>query len=174
MEKLIRTGVFETNSSSTHSLSISNDNNLLDTLYPDDEGNIILNGGEFGWEEETYTDAQTKANYVAVMILLLESAKKTFSEREDKESFRYYTLPPFADENYELCKSNFEDVIKEQTGCNAVIYNCTLDYNSNNWSHIDHQSFEDEEDAKWLLSKEEIRNFIFNPNSVLVTDNDNH
>jgi len=172
-EKLIRTGVFETNSSSCHSLSISDDIKLFDTIYPNEEGNILLNGGEFGWEEGIYIDAITKANYVAVMILLLESAKETFNERENKESFNDYTLPPFADKNYEICKNNFEEVIKEQTGAN-LIYNCSLDFNNENWSYIDHQSFECKEDAEWLLSKEQIRNFIFNPNSILITDNDNH
>lgn len=179
MKKLIRKGVFETNSSSCHSLSIekSDTTTVLDTIYPNEEGNVVLEGGEFGWEVEVYNDAYTKANYVAVMILLLQSSKEDFKTREDKSVFKYYTLPEFADENYEICKSNFEEVIKEQTGCNEIIYNCTQDYSSKYgkiWSYIDHQSFEDASDAKWLLNKEQIKDFIFNPKSTLHTDNDNH
>lgn len=65
--RLIRNNVFETNSSSCHSISIADDNKefILDMLYPDDNGNIILNGGEFGWDWFKHNDAKTKANYAA-------------------------------------------------------------------------------------------------------------
>jgi hypothetical protein len=65
--KNIRSSVFETNSSSTHSISISKDSyGILETIVPNDNGIIILIGGEFGWEWEKYNDALTKANYCAV------------------------------------------------------------------------------------------------------------
>lgn len=61
----IRRQVFETNSSSTHSISIAGGTaGLLDTIVPKD-GVIHLTGGEFGWEWEKYNDALTKANYAA-------------------------------------------------------------------------------------------------------------
>lgn len=69
MNKLIRTGVFETNSSSQHSISIASGSEfIVDTtsLVPDCDGNIKLRGGEFGWEWERFPDAYTKANYCAV------------------------------------------------------------------------------------------------------------
>jgi hypothetical protein len=64
---LIRTGVWETNSSSCHSVSIANETKefVLDSLYPDDFRVINIYGGEFGWEWERYNDAETKANYAA-------------------------------------------------------------------------------------------------------------
>lgn len=63
----IRTSVFETNSSSTHSISIaSNADGILGTIVPNDEGVIILTGGEFGWAWDKFNDAITKANYCAV------------------------------------------------------------------------------------------------------------
>jgi hypothetical protein len=63
----IRSNVFETNSSSTHSISISDNlDGILETIVPNDNGIIILIGGEFGWEWEKYNDALTKANYCAV------------------------------------------------------------------------------------------------------------
>lgn len=43
--KNIRNGVFETNSSSSHSISILNNcNGMYDTICPNDDGNIILEG----------------------------------------------------------------------------------------------------------------------------------
>jgi len=65
--KNIRNKVFETNSSSTHSISIYNaTQGLYDTIVPNSKGVIALVGGEFGWEWEKYNDAETKANYAAV------------------------------------------------------------------------------------------------------------
>jgi hypothetical protein len=64
--KNIRNKVFETNSSSTHSVSIvSNVSGIYDSIIPDN-GIITLTGGLFGWEWEKYNDATTKANYAAV------------------------------------------------------------------------------------------------------------
>jgi hypothetical protein len=67
-KKLVRNGVFETNSSSSHSISIADSNKefVLDTIYPNQNGIVFLSGGEFGWEWEKYNDAITKANYCLV------------------------------------------------------------------------------------------------------------
>jgi hypothetical protein len=67
MKKLIRKGVFETNSSSSHSISIaSNDKEfVLDTLYPDQNGIVTVEGDEYGWDWFKTNDAATKASYVA-------------------------------------------------------------------------------------------------------------
>lgn len=68
MKTLIRRGVFETNSSSAHSLSIAGPEKqfVMDVLYPNQNGVITLTGGEFGWEWFKHNDAETKANYAAV------------------------------------------------------------------------------------------------------------
>jgi hypothetical protein len=62
----IRQNVFETNSSSTHSVSINTSSNKEDfyaTIELSPEGKLVLQGGDFGWGVESYTDALTKANY---------------------------------------------------------------------------------------------------------------
>ena len=64
--KQIRRNVFETNSSSTHSISIVDTKGMYDTILPDEDGNIVLEGGEFGWEIKEYSDPLTKANYCAI------------------------------------------------------------------------------------------------------------
>jgi len=178
-KKLIRHAVFETNSRSCHSISISNSVEINDSIYPNEDGNIELTGGTFGWEVEDYNDADTKANYIAVMITMLRSSRKRYRDvinqgKDPVEHFKYYSLPPFAEEHYVRCKKNFEEVLKEQTSCNKVIYNFSDDWDHVNYSYIDHQSFENKEDAQWLLDKDQIKAFIFNKNSVLHTDNDNH
>lgn len=92
-----RQSVFETNSSSSHSLTIGCGKNW-DTINLDQDNNIILEGGEFGWGYEEYYDALTKANYYAV----------------DNRGY---------EENLELLTK----VLKEYTNCNEVIFNFDLD-----------------------------------------------
>lgn len=156
MKQQIRHNVFETNSSSTHSISIApgNEELLMDTsLKPDENGNVILQGGEFGWDYDSYYDAQSKASYMAIYASCWSGDKK--------------------EEFIEKLKR----VIIEQTGAKDVLFNFTEEYDSKdgkNWSYIDHQSV-DSEDYHWVFDDEEtLRQFIFNRNSVLTTDNDNH
>jgi hypothetical protein len=98
---LIRKGVFETNSSSAHSVSIADETKefVLDALYPDQNGNILLTGGEFGWDWFKHNDALTKANYAA----------QAFNNNgNDMEML--------------------VDVIKEMTGAEEVLFDCEDGY----------------------------------------------
>lgn len=142
--KQIRRNVFETNSSSTHSISIVGSEGMYDTILPDKKGNILLEGGKFGWEEMEYTDSLTKANYCAVDNIYNEDRLNMLKE-----------------------------VIKEHTRCNEVIILANKDsYDNPCYSYIDHQSAGISSEA--FTSKENLKNFIFGKNSVLFTDNDNH
>jgi len=145
--KKIRQNVFETNSSSSHSISISdkNDSDLMDnSLIPNEDGNVILYGGTFGWEIEDYFDAQTKASYMAIYA----------SEWARDETENFITI--------------LKDTIKKQTGCKDVIFQFE------EYSSIDHQSVEGEDYHYVFYNPEELRQFIFNKESYLHTDNDNH
>ena len=95
MKKLIRKGVFETNSSSSHSVSIADDDKefVLDTIYPNQHGTITVRGDEYGWDWFKHNDAETKASYAAQQ---------------------------FANDSDMLEK--LEYVIKEQTGAERVIF----------------------------------------------------
>lgn len=64
----VRSSVFETNSSSTHSLVVSNLNDLLEQPFSDIDiknGSITVEQGEFGWEWETYSSVYDKLMYLA-------------------------------------------------------------------------------------------------------------
>ena len=141
----IRHKVFETNSSSTHSISIDTNNiGLMEILFPDDEGNIVLNGGEFGWCHETFYAAVDKASYMAI--------------------YAQEWGGPNKDQFIETLKN----VIKVQTGAKDVIFNFTDES-----SYIDHQSVENH-DYDYLFEDERLlRLFIFSKNSFLRTGNDN-
>ena len=66
MKKIIRHCCWETNSSSSHSLSLAKYEQefVMDTIYPDQDGVITVFGQEFGWAWEKFNDAMTKLAYV--------------------------------------------------------------------------------------------------------------
>lgn len=75
MPTVIRRNVFETNSSSTHSISIER-GAFTPASLPLDNGICKIYQGEFGWEQETYNDPATKASY------LLTAARDNPSQRK--------------------------------------------------------------------------------------------
>lgn len=95
MKQLIRKGVFETNSSSSHSIAIATEDKefVLDTIYPNQDGIIIINGDEYGWEWFKHNDAETKASYAA---------------------------QSFANDDNQL--DELREVIMEQTGATKVLF----------------------------------------------------
>jgi len=91
--KIVRKHVFETNSSSTHSISLSTEDQetILDTIYPDENGVITVKGKEFGWDWTKFNDAETKLAY------LFQDAPEHYHD-------------------------HFKEVIMKQTGATEVIF----------------------------------------------------
>jgi len=125
MKYNIRLAIFETNSSSTHSLSINKDTILYESLNVDRSGNVYISSGEFGWEVEQYRHADVKASYCFTWI-----KQECSGETEN----RYLEM--------------LKKAIKEHTQCKNVIFQDEDGY-------IDHQSddvcfevFESEETLK--------------------------
>jgi hypothetical protein len=139
----IRKHTFESNSSSSHTIFISEEVLLLDTsLLPNQNGDLILDGGEFGWEWERYNDAITKANYAAISSSGVD-------------------------------RNMLEEVLKEQTGAKNIIFNFSEDWNEDyvNHAYIDHDSTGNL--GEKITNEESLKNYIFNPNCWLITGNDN-
>lgn len=70
----VRKGIFETNSSSSHSIVFSDEDVILDSL--EHNGRVVLERSDFGWEEETHYDAFTKSSYAFTYISNLTDYKK--------------------------------------------------------------------------------------------------
>ena len=148
----IRVAMFETNSSSTHSISINHkEAAILDKLPVTIQGVIKIWPGDFGWEEAEYTDACTKASY-ALTYALNTSIAGAMRRR------------------LTILKSAIRKV---QPGHKIKIMR--LDDSYYEFGSIDHQSYEGEGDAcaPAFASVEAMVQFIFNPSSVLRTGNDN-
>lgn len=146
--KTIRRKVFETNSSSAHTISLSFTDEI-DTLG--DPGDIIeIQLQEFGWGYDEYDDAYNKLSYV-----LTELYANYNEDLEDSEEYE------------EICK-----MVKDY--CGVII---SINESSKDGCYIDHQSrgmlrhwMCDSEHTSTDFLKE----FIFNKKYILVIDNDNH
>lgn len=128
----IRRNVFETNSSSSHSISICQDSNgVLDTIACDPDGTITIRGGWFGREWEAYNDPMVKASYC------LSDCK-----------------------GFESQQNMLREVIQEHTGCKEVIFVVDDDsYVGHNTTGCTNVAFDDKENLKSLLFNP--RSFIF-------------
>lgn len=67
VKQIVRSGVWETNSSSAHSISIGDGSLpfIFDPIIPDDFGVIDINGGEYGRDWYRTNNSLDKANYIA-------------------------------------------------------------------------------------------------------------
>jgi hypothetical protein len=63
----VRKSIFETNSSSTHAITIAN--NADDDFKKNLPKELEFGTGEYGWEFERYNDVKNKANYLFTGIL---------------------------------------------------------------------------------------------------------
>lgn len=150
MKKLIRNSVFETNSSSCHSISIGK-SDVYDSVIPNEDGVIELLPMQFGWEQERYNDAHVKMSYLWIYI-------KDWCGK-DEESFM----------------ETFQRVVCRHTGASNVTMAPDEDaYEWNRYGYIDHQSVESRDYHYLFEDDETLKRFIFDRDSWLETDNDNH
>jgi hypothetical protein len=147
MPSVTRVSVFETNSSSTHSFSLGEGDYVPDKMFVDENGVVTIETGEFGWEEEVYRDAYTKASYLATYLQNLDGPHA----HDLKKKFTWY----------------IKNAITKNTNAKTVV----IEHSP--FAYIDHQSLD--RPAKIFEGKlATVERFIFHPGSRLKTDNDNH
>ena len=71
MNRKIRKGVFETNSSSIHSLVISNEDREPSKFKLNKNGEIEIDFGQFGKDERIYTSQYDKLSYLITCLYYL-------------------------------------------------------------------------------------------------------
>ena len=173
----VREQVFETNSSSAHSISVhgksSLAHNYLDIIHEIDEfGELEVELGEFGWGIDYYTDALTKLQYALTMVYEVEvdsDVKNCLSQ-----VWNFYAL-------YESDKDKIKEAFYETEGYKEIadllrrtcgvekLTVCNFD------GYIDHQSSEDYRSLNDFLNDWDIdlEDFIFSENVTLRISNDN-
>jgi hypothetical protein len=165
-----RVGVFETNSSSTHSLVIANAGLVFDCMPVDwmlKIGIITTSGGEFGWEWKTRSSFEDKLAYLSV---------RAFGQVEDmfNSGEIYCGVTQIAvDElrNVSSMCAMLSDAINEVTNCELRFINISTD-DWNRIGYIDHQSW-DVPDEVFDGGVEAVKRFLFCSTSYIRTGNDN-
>ena len=156
MKKQIRRGAFETNSSSTHAVSIFRGSNYS---IPE---KIVIRPGEFDWECETFSDPEAKLSYLYTWIL---SKCKSYEYNDVTEKYEdHYDYKKLKDYQYRI-KSKLLDA-----GVNEVEFE-----KCNGWfedGYIDHPeklypNYLEEILENYFLD------YVFNPASYIETGNDN-
>lgn len=168
--KQIRRSVFETNSSSSHSISMtSRADNFVNpkTEYIYDTAEF----GEYGWENEWYGSVNGKLNYVFTMIQYHIKHPKYTAEfsYEEKVIDRVFNSSYF-----KWLKELFLDYVGRELIVNKPVYvEGSFSYPL---GYIDHQST-DILDEWWAddekTFKENMKDLIFNNRYAIVTGNDN-
>lgn len=166
MRRQVRRNVFETNSSSMHSLSIAK-KGVTEYLHVDEYTNkVITEFGEFGWGYEEYNDPETKLSYLVTMLVETHSDCYSLEELYNTEDFK-----------------KINDIVAARCECDGVEINekitqmVSFDGKKYDWNshegYIDHQSVEA---IDTLLERYNctIEEFIFDKGITLVIDNDNY
>ena len=156
MKITVRNGVFETNSSSTHSVSIRK---TPFTMYYNDievseiDNKVHTKLGQFGWGPEIFCDTSTRLSYLVTMLYCTE-VKYDESNIEGTNGFK-----------------EIEDIVKNFCKCDGLVIE-----NNVGDPYIDHQSCEDYHSINDFLDDYglSIEEFIFSPCVELIIDNDNH
>lgn len=86
MKRKIRKGVFETNSSSVHSLVISNEGREPSEFKLNKDGEIEIDFGQFGKDKRIYTSQYDKLSYLITCLYYLSGYD--ISDIYDKWEFR--------------------------------------------------------------------------------------
>lgn len=157
----IREQVFETNSSSAHSVYVRWSDNAVfeyDSIMSCVDkylNELEIELGCFGWDIYSYSDAYTKLQYALTMVYETEVP---FIEGKDQSAF-------YETDGYNEILS----LIHDKCGVNKISIKSFDGY-------IDHQSYEDYNSLNDFLNDYGVtlEEFIFCPNVILHTDNDNH
>lgn len=153
-----RKGVFETASSSVHSVLISDGGSLRNNLPK----TVVIKGGEFGRGPDKFNDSLTKLEYLVTYFII-----KSVWDKEGNEIKTHFHDGKFKvrkdHEDYELWKK-LEDVVYEFSGSKIVV-------EPGEWYYIDYSSI-DLAPKILNLSPGKLKRWLFNPLSYLYIGSD--
>lgn len=169
---IIRHSVFETNSSSCHSLALTKgDNGKLSKLYTDyqldENGNLHFNGGEYAWGFDILSDFQSKFDYVMTYAIrkcshyeFLDLMKSLHDVTQFNQLYYFDQLVGYWDE--EENKFQFSGYYSDVDDLDRDIGDAYIEPNS---SDLLNGIIEDED---------KLKNLLFIKDSEIVIENDNH
>lgn len=154
----IRSNVFETNSSSTHSFIVSDHKNYEIKPFVEPSWET-----EFGWSFEEWSAPEEKLAYV---IRCLVYGYKWIDKKVERDSWN--------DSDFILNETIVTILKPFKERCNYLgfdfPYPSTVDLES---GYIDHEDWYKEEIRDLILEDSDLLNFIFNPDCYIQGGNDN-
>ena len=151
MKTKIRKGLFEANSSSTHSIVIGNNGENVKSNLPEE---LYFHGGEFGWEHKLYTDTETKASYLFTSLMYMDDP--------------YIWIEKIKNilKNWGV-EAKFEELIKGEYS------NGTTYYKTRGFAYVDHGGENNDLVIELCENDELLMNYLFSDASYVETSNDN-
>ena len=160
MKTTIRRGVFETNSSSVHSIVIGNNGENIYRALPEVQ---YFGGGGFGWEVEQYNDADTKAEYLWTGIVKLND-----EEDIDVDELRDSITDILGRHGI---RAEFQEVGMIKSQYSDYEYFGFLE--NDDYCYIDHV-YNLKDFVKLIATNEELlMNYLYSNGSMIGTGNDN-
>lgn len=155
----IRKGVFETNSSSSHSITVKKGGES-DTrfFHVDDENRVVVMPDEYGWGYDVLTEPDQKLSYLVTMVM--ERLSRDYSAIDDELLHE--------DEDFK----KIIECITTYTDYKDVILSDGT-YKSGGFFYIDHQSYYgslDEFLSDWGVTMNQL---LFDTGVSIIIDNDN-
>ena len=154
--QVTRNAVFETNSSSSHSLTLDTQE-LVPLPFPKNvlrDGVITVPLGEFGWEWRVLCTTEGKLSYLLTQLL---GSQYGTADNDDEVAWTEYLREqsPSVDT---LCR-----VVESYTGCKLYVKPSS--------GYVDHDSVG--VGTSVLSNDDDIKHFLFNPKSYIRLGNDN-
>ena len=172
MIRMIRHSVFETNSSSCHSLALAKDGNgKLSKMYTDyhlNNGDLVFSTGEYGWEFDILSTFGDKLNYVMTYVLMYDGGRyfnDVIRALHDVTQFERLYYNDDLVGHWDSNSDEFEFVDGEDIDSLHDRANSRDDY-------IDHESIGLLDSI--LRDENKLKNLLFVKDSVIYTENDNH
>lgn len=173
---IVRHAVFETNSSSCHSLALAkseNGGNSLSKLYTDfnldENGNLHFDVDCYGWGFEVLSNFQTKLAYVMTYVISLGSYYTFLDVMETLHDVTQFNQLYWQDQlvgywNDEENKFKFSGIYSDLDDLANDINDNTAYIDANSWGLLD----------SVIENEDKLKNLLFVPDSEIVIENDNH
>lgn len=166
MKTQIRRCVFETNSSSVHTLSIVKTSNIK--VFPE---KVIFEPDDFGWENRSYTETSKKASYI------WECIKSIYDQEQEELLKAIEKIKNFLYTYNIQCEFPYANIkVETWTDRNGKVHSYKVHVNDTgipDSGYVDHAW-----DAKPFIDdilndETKFINFLFDPCSFIITGNDN-
>ena len=165
--KVIRNSIWETNSSSSHTVTVRGKEMISEYVFGESD-HLTVQLGEYGWNGDPCDDFMSKLEYAMCMVLMTEYPDFGYW---DEHNFTVNQTVLESLDGYQLL---LNAVRTQFPGCKEIVIKKKGGYYP--YGYIDHQSYEGYSSLRdfledWNLTAER---YLFDYGVVVHIDNDNH